>query len=67
MTEKTYVVAVAVAGLCFLGVLVIATVALFLGRGVRAEGRAKLGKEHGVTVSVDVPGTPEKTAGAEVR
>ena len=59
MTEKTYVVAVAVAGLCFLGVLVIATVALFLGRELRAEGRAQLGKEHGVSVSVEVPGAPQ--------
>ena len=60
MTEKTYVVAVAVGGLCFLGVLVIATVALFLGRGLRAEGKAQLGKEQAVSVRVEVPGAPER-------
>ena len=56
MSDHTYVFALAVAGLCFLGVLVIAMVALFLGRDLRVDGRAKLGQQPDIATSVAVTG-----------
>ncbi|HEX2873080.1 MAG TPA: hypothetical protein VHP33_17580 [Polyangiaceae bacterium] len=56
MSDQSYVFALAVAGLCFLGVLVIAMVALFLGRDLRVDGRAKLGDQPDMASSVTVTG-----------
>jgi hypothetical protein len=56
MSDQTYVFALAVAGLCFFGILVIAMVALFLGRDLRVDGRAKLGKQNDLATSVTVTG-----------
>jgi hypothetical protein len=56
MSDHTYVFALAVAGLCFLGVLVIATVALCLGRDLRVDGRAKLGQKPDIAARVAVNG-----------
>jgi hypothetical protein len=57
MNQPGYMVAVAVAGLCFLGVLVIAVVALVLGRGMSAEAHVRLGDAPETRVGVNVPPT----------
>lgn len=61
MSDHTNVFALAVAGLCFLGVLVIATAALFLGRDLRVEGHVKLGQRPDIATSVGVTGARKAT------
>lgn len=61
MTDKTHVVALALGALCFVGFLIAAIVAMFLGRELRVEGRVKLSKAPDVAASVAVQGATGKS------
>jgi hypothetical protein len=55
MTETTCIVLSVVACLVVLGVVALGAVALWLGRSLRAEGRAVLDGKHEFAVVVEVP------------
>jgi hypothetical protein len=54
MSEHVYIVALLLAGLCVLGVVALAIIALCLGRPLRAAGRARLGVHHELSLGVEV-------------
>lgn len=58
MSDHVYVAAVVVGGTCVLAVLVVATFALLLGRGMRAQGVARIGSRSEISVRVEVPSVP---------
>jgi hypothetical protein len=62
MSEHAWSVLGAVASLLVLGVLALGALALWLGRPVRAQGRARFGEKHEFAVAVEVPGigVPER-------
>jgi hypothetical protein len=55
MSDSTCIVLGAIAGLMVLGVLSLGAMALWLGRPLRAQGRARLGSTHEFAVAVEVP------------
>jgi hypothetical protein len=55
MSEHLYLAALVVGGACFLAVLITAMLALCLGRGLRAQGVARIGEHGELRVRVEVP------------
>lgn len=55
MSEHAWIVLGGVAALVVLGVVGLGALALWLGRPLRAQGHARLGRAHEFAVAVEVP------------
>jgi hypothetical protein len=55
MSEQVYIAAVIISGACLIAVLLTAMFALWLGRGLRAQGVARIGEHGEFSVCVEVP------------
>jgi hypothetical protein len=55
MSEHFYLVAVALGAVCVLTIPIMAIIALCLGRGLRAQGIARIGHNSELSVHVEVP------------
>jgi hypothetical protein len=55
MSDQAWLVFGVVAALLVLGVVALGALALWLGRPLRAQGRARFGQRHEFAVAVEVP------------